>query len=573
MCKLKIPLIIQSLVFLIPINYYVIGQGMANGVQWALFRYQQDILGNNFYSITSDFLAVISGGLQGERALAVILWTMGTSLLVGCFCLQLLILQKKKPGYGKWIAITTVISGLIFLLSDVVQYGLLFHGAGGFCIPIGIPIIIVMGWLAYRYEDSDIFFNSETPESNKARIINELVLIVFISIFVKIIVFSISMFPAIVWVHQDVTLYYHYMQSAISGKIPYIDYMIEYPQFFLIPVFIAAIPSLILQNSSVYFHSFMILMYLFDTATLICVYFIALKLFGQKKALLCSLLYATAFSSAFLVSLTYDSFPTFLLMFSILVFLYGKEVPAYISAAAGTMAKWFPVFCFPYFVLYTIKNKKETESLKKGIIISFVIIFLSVIPLILLNYQAFLRTYLFHFGRGAYFPSFIYYLDVISKYFFNSELFVNLSLVVMAFVECALIYWYYKYLDGKQSTLCYLIFLSVFCFILLNKVFAPYYIVWITPFLALFFINSIRQIVLFYVLQFIVYLEEPILMERVANDYSFAGPSILIHPDLFDPFVFYSVKFVIFFVVLYVILQDLRKSQCIEKNVKINNDM
>ncbi len=563
MCKLRIPLILQSLVFLIPINYYVIGYGIGNGVQWALFRYQQNCLGNNFYSVTNDIIAVITGGLQGYRAFAVVLWVIGTSLLIGCFIIYLLTLQKKTPGYVKRTAIITIISGIIFLLSDVVQYGLSLNGPDGFCIPIGIPIIIVVGWLTYRYKDTEGLLKIEIPPSNRSRIINELVLIVFISIFVKIIVFSLSMYPNFVWVHQDITLYYNYANYAISGKIPYIDYFIEYPQFFLIPVFIAAIPSFIIHNSSVYFHSFMILMYLVDTATLICVYYIAIKLFGQEKALLSGLLYATAFASAFLVSLTYDSVPTFFLMFSILFFLYGKEVQAYISACVGALTKWFPVFCYPYYILYTIKNKRERGSMKKGIIISSIIIFLSFIPFIVLNYQAFLETYVVHFGRPAYPYSLIYYLDVISKYFINIEPFVNLSLVLLAVVEFVLIYWYYKYLDGKQSTLCYVIFLSVFLFILLNKVFVPYYIVWIVPFLAIFFINSHRQIFLFYLLQFIIYLEEPVLIDQIFFNYSFVKNSL---PT--SQFVFFSIKFVIFFVVLYVIIQDLRKTQSIEKNVK-----
>jgi hypothetical protein len=302
-------------------------------------------------------------------------------------------------------------------------------------------------------------------------------------------------------------------------------------------------------------------MHLIDSATVICVYFIALRLFGQQKAFLCSVLYATAFSSAFLVSATYDSFPTFFLVLSVLLFLYGKEIPAYVSATVGTMAKWFPVFCFPYYILYTLKNKGATDSLKKGILLSCSIIVFTVVPFIVLNYHVFLKTYSFHVGREAYFRSWIYYMDLISQYYFNSEPFVHLSLVLLVVVECALLYWYYKYLDGEQSTLCYLILLSIFCFILLNKVLAPHYIVWITPFLALFLSNSVRQIVLFYLLQLIMYVEAPLLLQQTVREYSFAGTSLLANPNAFVPFVFYSVKFVIFFVILYVIIRDVHRIQ------------
>jgi len=572
MCKLKIPLVLQCLVFLVPINYFVIGNGIGNGIQLALFRYQQDVFGTNFYSVTDELLNAVSGVLPANRVLAALLWVIGTSLLIGSFCLHVLNVQKKRPGYVKYAAIVTLIGGVIFLASDIARYGLLFQGPDGFCIPLGIPFIFLLGGLGLWYADKEGRPEPNIAESPRSPVINELILIVFISIFVKIIVFSVSMFPAIVWVHQDVNLYYSYADSALSGKIPYIDYMIEYPQFFLIPVFIAEIPALVLHNSALLFHSFMLLMYFFDTATLVCVYLIARKLFGPEKALLCGLLYATAFAPAFLVTLTYDSVPVFLLMLSVLLFVYGKEIPAYIAATAGTLSKWFPIFCIPYYILYSLKNKEETGPMKKGLFFSLILVLLSTVPFLILNYQAFLKTYLFHVGREAYPSSFIFYLDAISKALLNVGPFVNLSLILLVCVECALVYWYYKHLDGKPLTLCYLICLSVFCFILLNKVFPAYYMVWIIPFLALFFVNSWRQIVLFYVIQLVMYFEEPILMGRVVDKYSLAGnwlPNAMsFDPFSPDPVVFYSVKFAVLFIALYVLIRDLHRTQVIEKDVK-----
>ena len=47
MNKFKISLLLQCLVFLIPVNIYVIGDWLGTGVQWVLFRYQQTYLGNS----------------------------------------------------------------------------------------------------------------------------------------------------------------------------------------------------------------------------------------------------------------------------------------------------------------------------------------------------------------------------------------------------------------------------------------------------------------------------------------------------------------------------------------------
>jgi hypothetical protein len=556
MSRLKLPLILQSLVFLIPISYFVNGKGTATGIQWALFQYQQDIFGNYLSSILYRSFAIIAGGPLSPRGTAALLWDCGAILLIVAFIIQLLVILEFTSASRKWSAIITAMAGFLFLLSGVVQYGLVLSGPNGLSIPLGIPVLFVIGWLIYRYEDPGEMQEPGLAGSARCGISDDLILIVFVSIIVKIIVFSISMYATVLWGSLDINLYHQYLNSVLSGQIPYIDFTVEYPQLFFVPVIIAAVPSLVLQDPSVYLPSFMVLMNLIDTCILIMVYFIGLRLFGQEKALLCSMLYATAFSSAFLVSITYDSFPTFFLVLSILLFLYGKEIPAYVSATIGALSKWFPIFCFPYYVLYSVKNRKNHDQLKNGLIISAVIVCLGIIPFIIINYPAFFRTYLFHVGREAYYRSMIYYLDSITQFFFNYQPFVDLSLVILAVFEIALLYWYYKYLDGKEITLCYVIFLSIFCFILVNKVFGPYYTIWIVPFLALFMIHSFRHVVLFYILQLVMYLESPVLLELGIREYSFAGPSFIVNAGIFHPFVFYSVKFLIFFIILCVIIRD-----------------
>jgi hypothetical protein len=246
-------------------------------------------------------------------------------------------------------------------------------------------------------------------------------------------------------------------------------------------------------------------------------------------------------------------------MASILLFIYRKEIPAYITATVGIISKWFPACSVPFFILYSLKNKRELRTVIPGAGISVAIIFLTFLPFVILDYQAFLKTYMFHIDRGAYITSMIYYLDVLSQYLVNIRPFASLSLVLLAIVEVSLLYWYFQYLDGNESTLCYVIFLSVFCFIVLNKVFASYYLIWITPFLALFFCNSLRQIVLFYLLQVITYLEIPVLMERVTQDYEFTGLSSITLS--IDSFSFYSIKFFLYLLVLGVAVWNLWKMQ------------
>jgi len=57
---------------------------------------------------------------------------------------------EKDPASLKKGALLTIFGGILLGCSQLVQYGVLLHGEKGFSIPIGIPIILVIGWWMYR---------------------------------------------------------------------------------------------------------------------------------------------------------------------------------------------------------------------------------------------------------------------------------------------------------------------------------------------------------------------------------------------------------------------------------------
>jgi len=63
-------------------------------------------------------------------------------------------------------------------------------------------------------------------------------------------------------------------------------------------------------------------------------------------------------------------------------------------------------------------------------------------------------------------------------------------------------------------------FFSVFIFVLFNKVGSPQYFLWLTPFLAIFLTASVWEAGLFYLAQIWVYLEFPLLYNRLYNNVS-----------------------------------------------------
>jgi len=59
-------------------------------------------------------------------------------------------------------------AGAAFLLSCVAQYGPLFHGPEGVCIPVGLPLVFAAAWFVLRGEGEEENREDETPSPDIA---------------------------------------------------------------------------------------------------------------------------------------------------------------------------------------------------------------------------------------------------------------------------------------------------------------------------------------------------------------------------------------------------------------------
>jgi hypothetical protein len=48
-----------------------------------------------------------------------------------------------------------ILSGILFLLSIILHYGPLFHNTSGIAIPLGLPILLLIGIWMYLWKDPD----------------------------------------------------------------------------------------------------------------------------------------------------------------------------------------------------------------------------------------------------------------------------------------------------------------------------------------------------------------------------------------------------------------------------------
>lgn len=145
----RIPLFLVLLLFFIPVNLYVIGEWIGTGLQWALFRYQETTYGVSLITLARDFEYITTGTLIGKTAISISLWIAGVILLILAFIALGVMILEEMDDKKYYPGIMVIGSGILLLLSCMVQYGPLFSGPAGVTIPIGIPLMLVVGWLIY----------------------------------------------------------------------------------------------------------------------------------------------------------------------------------------------------------------------------------------------------------------------------------------------------------------------------------------------------------------------------------------------------------------------------------------
>jgi hypothetical protein len=141
---------LYPILFLIPLNFFIIPGGLGVGIQWSFFRYQDTVFGNTVFPVASDLYYILSGIITGKSALSALLLIISAIVLVIAFFLAM-------ANWTRMSGLFTILSGALSLGSCIAQYGFsLMTVAGGLCIPFGSLILLIYGYLLYRsLPDSD----------------------------------------------------------------------------------------------------------------------------------------------------------------------------------------------------------------------------------------------------------------------------------------------------------------------------------------------------------------------------------------------------------------------------------
>ena len=144
-----------ALTLILPVNVYIIGDSIGAGLQFPFLRYQETYLGTNIITILRDFDYVTSGTIGGRSALSILLWALGTALLVAAAGYLLYHRYDSFTTIKRPLALLTAGGAVAYLLSCVAQYGPTLHGPAGFAIPVGVPLILAVAGYVMTVEDDD----------------------------------------------------------------------------------------------------------------------------------------------------------------------------------------------------------------------------------------------------------------------------------------------------------------------------------------------------------------------------------------------------------------------------------
>jgi hypothetical protein len=295
----------------------------------------------------------------------------------------------------------------------------------------------------------------------------------------------------------DMNLYYHAAQNILGGNSPWANSndLFDYPILSLIPMVLSYwISQIVGGGFNTFLYSMQIFMNVCDTIICISVYYIGKKLYSNQSALKAALLCAASISVAYYTLYKFDSFPSMLLILSILFTLYNDRTKGYISSVIGMFVKIFPIIAYPFLWIYNAKEGKSNATVILGIGVSIFV------GLMLIGYDKFIMITGFNYCNTIQYT--------LSQFIGSFDFLPLLFKVLMIGIIIASLY---KMIVSKKSPrlMIQLIFVCLLAVIFLSAYRSPQYIVWFAPLAALLICNDKVGILSYIALQIFSFIEYP----------------------------------------------------------------
>jgi hypothetical protein len=383
------------ILFLIPLNFFIIADGLGSGIQWPFIRYQTTFMGESVIPITSSLDYVLSGTLTGISALYELSPLISSVILFIAFVYAISNLTRISGAL-------TFFAGIVSLSASVMQYGITLHGASGACIPFGSVILLIYGAILYFSvpEVSDenplrkldyIFSQFGIKDNNLKKI--TIIAIVFKLTFFLVMILAYFVLPFDVARHDSVFVYpageevnifsifktwdgQHYLYLAENGYPAGVTTNTAfYP---LYPFLVRSVGFILFGNTLV---AGLLISNLCSILAVIFFYLFVEKLYNDKIAFTASV-FMISFITFFYTSLVYTEGLFILLVIAFFYYLYeNKFYPCLLLSILIPLTRptgilvMLPLFVFLVLKIRNEKGVKETKNwfLLLGFIAGFLI--------------------------------------------------------------------------------------------------------------------------------------------------------------------------------------------------------
>ena len=142
-------LIFSIILFFIPYSIFIIGDWLGVGVQFSVLKIQFSDQGNSTIDILQELRYLTSGVITGKSVLTILMWAIGSFCIIISIIVLVILNSRQTIPKIKYGGMLLILAATFFLASIISQYGILFNGPAGVAIPVGLPVLFVIGGWMY----------------------------------------------------------------------------------------------------------------------------------------------------------------------------------------------------------------------------------------------------------------------------------------------------------------------------------------------------------------------------------------------------------------------------------------
>lgn len=300
---------------------------------------------------------------------------------------------------------------------------------------------------------------------------------------------------------DPISIAYIYAADIFAGKVPYIDFNIEYPPLALV---FMLIPRLFADTPGGYHLAFSAEMLVLDVLIilLLAAFSRRLGLAGWKTLGIYTL---GVLAVGPILTRGFDLAAAFLTLLSLYAFVTGKYKTAWVALAVGVMTKLYPVVLIPLYLIYHWRHLQNRQAVTGMGVFVLAAAGIAAVPLFI-SAGGFIASFTYHLERPLHMESlyssvilFVRWLgseplylvfsygayNIISPVadFFSSAA-VGITGGVLAVVYIFFDRFIRRTAEADYGFMMYAV-VTLLVFVVFNKVLSPQFLIWLLPLTAL----------------------------------------------------------------------------------------